>query len=190
MASPWRKLVHLQVSKLTRRHVGSWPWSALIAYGLEPFDPVGGRLVHNWAAAILKSAREVSFNLVLACVIRGVVGAWRRGVVSFLGSEPLLTWRPIGSPRILYSRQRVDSHFVYFNPSTIGARSGVGLSNRDVHWVRGVVSTALHFDVSAFGSHSQKFVFVLAWSGKSTRIFNLWVFRHVYILVDFMSSSE
>lgn len=97
VAGSWREFVHLQVSKLTWRHVSSWPRSALVAYGLEPLDPVGGRLVHNWAAAILKSARQVGSHLILARVIRGVVGAWRRGVVPLLGSEPLLARGPIGA---------------------------------------------------------------------------------------------
>ncbi len=52
------------------------------------------------------------------------------------------------------------------------------------------MSTALHFDVSTFSSHSQKFVFVLAWSGKKMGIFNLWVFRDVYVLVDFVRLPE
>lgn len=52
------------------------------------------------------------------------------------------------------------------------------------------MSATLHFVVSTFGSDSQKFVFVLAWSGKSARVFDLWVFRDVYVLVDFMRSSE
>lgn len=101
MTCSGRELVHLKVSKLTWRHVGSWARSSFVANGLEPFDSVSRWLVHYGAASILESAGKISSNLTLALVVRWIIGAWWRGAVSFFWSEPLLTWRPIGTSRIL-----------------------------------------------------------------------------------------
>ena len=101
VAGPWRELVHLQVAEVTRRHVSSWPWSSFITYGLEPFDPVSRWLVHYRTAAILEVTCDISSNvIVLTLIVRRVIGAWWRCVVSFLRSEPLLAWRPVGTSRV------------------------------------------------------------------------------------------
>ena len=90
MAGPGREFVHLKVSKLTWRHVSSWSGSSFVGDGLEPLDPVGRRLVHYWDAAILEGTREVGPYLICAIIVRWVVGARRRGTVSFIWREPLL----------------------------------------------------------------------------------------------------
>lgn len=46
--------------------------------------------MHYGDSAILKGTREVGPYLVCAVVVRRVVGARRRGVVSFVWSKPLL----------------------------------------------------------------------------------------------------
>ena len=73
-----------------RDSVSSRSGSSFVGDGLEPLDPVGRRLVHNGDAAILEGTREVGSYLICAIIVRWVVGARRRGTVSFIWREPLL----------------------------------------------------------------------------------------------------
>ena len=59
-------------------------------YRLEPLYSIGRRLVHYRDSAILEGTCKVGPHLVGAIIVRWVVGARRRGTVSFFWREPLL----------------------------------------------------------------------------------------------------